>query len=85
MNQVKFAGGWDCQEVQRASNVSPIWYFSLIPVILGFSSGRSKGEKNRSNSKIGPFHFQMFHLPTTCMCADFIKVRNVVSATTSQL
>ena len=45
MNQVKFAGGWDCQEVQRASNVSPIWYFSLIPVILGFSSGRSKGEK----------------------------------------
>ena len=46
MNHVKFAGGWDCQEVQSASKVSPIWYFSLIPVILGFSSGRSENENN---------------------------------------
>ena len=41
MNQERLAGGWDCQEVQRAERVSPIWYFSLIPVIRGFSSGRS--------------------------------------------
>ena len=42
MNQERFAGGWDCQEVQSASRVSPIWYFSFIPVILGFSSGKSE-------------------------------------------
>ena len=45
MNHVRFAGGWDCQDVQRASKVSPIWYFSFIPVILGFSSGRSMKEE----------------------------------------
>ena len=45
MNHVRFAGGWDCQDVQRASKVSPIWYFSFIPVILGFSSGRSMKEQ----------------------------------------
>ena len=48
MNQVRLAGGWDCQEVHRASRVSPIWYFSFIPVILGFSSGRSEENKIRS-------------------------------------
>ena len=42
MNHERFAGGWDCQEVQRAERVSPIWYFSLIPVIRGFSSGKSE-------------------------------------------
>ena len=44
MNQDRLAGGWDCQEVQSASRVSPIWYFSLIPVIRGFSSGKSEQE-----------------------------------------
>ena len=41
MNQVRFAGGWLCQEVHMARIVSPTPYDSFTPVIRGFSSGKS--------------------------------------------
>ena len=79
MNHVRLAGGCDCHEVQSASIISHIWYFSFMPVIQGFSSGRSYAKT------IIFFVFILINLPTTCMCAAFIRVRNVLSATTSQL
>ena len=79
MNHVRLAGGCDCHEVQSASIVSPIWYFSFMPVIRGFSSGRSYAKT------IIFFILIWINLPTTCMCAAFISVRKVLSATTSQL
>ena len=79
MNHVRLAGGCDYHEVQSASINSPIWYFSFMPVIQGFSSGRSYAKT------IIFFVFILINLPTTCMCAAFIRVRNVLSATTSQL
>ena len=45
MNHERFAGGWLCQEVQRARTLSPDPYDSCTPVIRGFSSGRSAKKK----------------------------------------
>ena len=41
INQERFAGGWLCQDVHVAVMKSPMLYFELTPVILGFLSGRS--------------------------------------------
>ena len=52
INQLRFAGGLLCQDVQVAVIPSPGSYCSLTPVIRGWSSGKSKNKFKKLENQV---------------------------------